>query len=237
MAIRIQLRRGTAAEWQAVDPILAAAEAGFERDTGKLKFGDGVTAWNSLEYAAMTPAEVAAAIADAVGDPTPEATAATPDTLVLRDGSGRAKIAAPSASDDIARKAEVDTHAALTNPHSATSLATASRLVLRDGSGRARFATPSNVDDAATKGYVDDAVSGAAGPHIEAKAVAFGGSSTASVTWGTAFATTPVIGAGVDGAGNIMDWVVASRSTTGATMQRSGAASGVVAMFIAMEAT
>ena len=46
----IQLRRDTAANWTSVDPILGLAEAGLETDTNKLKFGDGVTAWNSLPY-------------------------------------------------------------------------------------------------------------------------------------------------------------------------------------------
>lgn len=94
-------------------------------------------------------------------------TAATADRMVLRDDSGRAKVAAPAAEDDIARKAEVDaaassvtTHEALTNPHSSTSLATASRLVLRDASGRAAFADPAVAGDAATKGYVDGLFSG-----------------------------------------------------------------------------
>jgi hypothetical protein len=36
-------------------------------------------------------------------------TAATANTVIVRDANGRAKVAAPSASDDIARKAEVDT--------------------------------------------------------------------------------------------------------------------------------
>lgn len=43
-------RRGTAAEWTAADPVLAAGEIGFETDTSKFKFGDGVTAWSSIEY-------------------------------------------------------------------------------------------------------------------------------------------------------------------------------------------
>jgi hypothetical protein len=51
MAQRIQLRRGTAAEWAAANPVLAVGEPGVETDTGKQKFGDGVTAWNSRPYA------------------------------------------------------------------------------------------------------------------------------------------------------------------------------------------
>jgi hypothetical protein len=47
---QIQLRRGTAAQWTSTNPTLAAGEQGYETDTGKLKIGDGSTAWNSLGY-------------------------------------------------------------------------------------------------------------------------------------------------------------------------------------------
>jgi len=50
MAFRIQNRRGTAAEWTAVNPTLASGEFGYETDTGKFKVGDGSTAWSSLSY-------------------------------------------------------------------------------------------------------------------------------------------------------------------------------------------
>ena len=49
--VRIQLRRGLASEWTSVNPTLAAGEVGVESDTNTLKFGDGTTAWNSLNYA------------------------------------------------------------------------------------------------------------------------------------------------------------------------------------------
>lgn len=42
----------TAAEWAASNPVLLDREEAFETDTRKIKFGDGVTAWNSLPYAA-----------------------------------------------------------------------------------------------------------------------------------------------------------------------------------------
>lgn len=48
MAIKIQLRRGTAAEWTAANPVLADGEMGLETDTKIIKVGDGITAWNSL---------------------------------------------------------------------------------------------------------------------------------------------------------------------------------------------
>lgn len=48
----ILLRRGTAAEWTSANPVLAQGEPALETDTGKRKDGDGVTAWNDLEYLA-----------------------------------------------------------------------------------------------------------------------------------------------------------------------------------------
>lgn len=50
MALRLQLRRGTAAAWTAANPVLADGEIGFETDTGYQKIGDGVTAWIALAY-------------------------------------------------------------------------------------------------------------------------------------------------------------------------------------------
>jgi hypothetical protein len=50
MVTRIQQRRGTAAQWTAANPILAAGEIGLETDTGFEKAGDGVTAWTTLGY-------------------------------------------------------------------------------------------------------------------------------------------------------------------------------------------
>jgi hypothetical protein len=47
---RILIRRDTAAAWTAANPTLASGELGGETDTGKLKLGDGSTAWNSLAY-------------------------------------------------------------------------------------------------------------------------------------------------------------------------------------------
>ena len=50
MATRIQLRRGTIAEWTATspEPVLAIGEPAFETDTGVLRIGDGVTEYFSL---------------------------------------------------------------------------------------------------------------------------------------------------------------------------------------------
>lgn len=46
----IQVKRGLAATWANVNPILSPGEFGYETDTGKYKLGNGSTAWNSLAY-------------------------------------------------------------------------------------------------------------------------------------------------------------------------------------------
>lgn len=50
MADIIQLRRDTAANWSAVNPILAQGELGIEVDSHNIKCGDGSTPWNELIY-------------------------------------------------------------------------------------------------------------------------------------------------------------------------------------------
>lgn len=55
--VTFKLRRDTAANWVSLDPVLALAEPGLETDTRKVKYGDGATPWNALDYsAAATPA-------------------------------------------------------------------------------------------------------------------------------------------------------------------------------------
>ncbi len=93
--------------------------------------------------------------------------AGTASTLMKRDASGRAQVAAPSAAADIARKDTVDavqsnlsTHAAVGSAaHGATSAPTVSTLMARDSAGRAQVVTPSVSADIANKGYVDSSVS------------------------------------------------------------------------------
>lgn len=46
----LRLKRGLAANWTAVNPVLDHGEPGYESDTGQLKFGDGDSNWNDLSY-------------------------------------------------------------------------------------------------------------------------------------------------------------------------------------------
>ena len=48
--IAYQLRRSTEQEWEVANPVLRQGEPGFVVDKNKLKIGDGITAWNQLEY-------------------------------------------------------------------------------------------------------------------------------------------------------------------------------------------
>lgn len=73
----IQVRRGTASGWTSINspngPTLSAGEWGYETDTGKVKIGDGSTAWASLDYLAIaggdtfTQSEIEELARDALG--------------------------------------------------------------------------------------------------------------------------------------------------------------------------
>ncbi len=69
----IQIRRGTASEWTAVNspngPTLSAGEIGFDTTNKKIKIGDGTTAWASLDYigASATSEEIMDIVGGAQG--------------------------------------------------------------------------------------------------------------------------------------------------------------------------
>jgi hypothetical protein len=50
MAQKIQIRRGTSSQWSTTNPILASGEMGYDTDLKSIKIGNGVTAWNSLDF-------------------------------------------------------------------------------------------------------------------------------------------------------------------------------------------
>ena len=47
---RISLRRGSEEKWRLENPVLNEGEPGLEIDTGRVKFGNGETTWNDLDY-------------------------------------------------------------------------------------------------------------------------------------------------------------------------------------------
>jgi hypothetical protein len=60
MALQIQFRRGTYAQWAAANPVMASGEfalqtdAGGGQSAGQFKIGDGTTTWSSLSYGGLT---------------------------------------------------------------------------------------------------------------------------------------------------------------------------------------
>lgn len=50
LTLRFRLRRRPASVWASTNEVLLASELGHEQDTGRLKLGDGSTAWGSLPY-------------------------------------------------------------------------------------------------------------------------------------------------------------------------------------------
>lgn len=48
-----QMRRDTAANWAMRNPVLLDGEFGIEKDTRLFKIGDGVLAWNDLDYGGL----------------------------------------------------------------------------------------------------------------------------------------------------------------------------------------
>lgn len=50
---RIIHRKDTAENWISINPILADGEFGIESVSRQFKIGDGVTAWNALQYGGL----------------------------------------------------------------------------------------------------------------------------------------------------------------------------------------
>lgn len=109
--VQQQQRRGTAAEWNTSNYVLAAGELGVTEDTGIIKIGDGVNGWNDLDPAfgsAYLPILGKAADSELLDGINSDGfykladatTAATADKLIKRLNDGRAKVATGTASDD-----------------------------------------------------------------------------------------------------------------------------------------
>jgi hypothetical protein len=50
VTVKIQVRRGTATQWNTSDPVLSQGEIGYETNTGKFKVGNGSDVWSDLNY-------------------------------------------------------------------------------------------------------------------------------------------------------------------------------------------
>lgn len=86
MAVKIQLRRDTAAAWTSANPTLSVGELALETDTSKYKIGDGTTAWTSLAYSSLPSTAISTSTLTAKGD----LLVATASGTVARLGVGTA---------------------------------------------------------------------------------------------------------------------------------------------------
>jgi len=50
MPTRVQVRRGTTAQWNTSNPVLAPGEIGYNTDVKQMKIGDGTSNWSALSY-------------------------------------------------------------------------------------------------------------------------------------------------------------------------------------------
>ena len=91
---RVQNGSDTAENWSTNNPVLLAGEIGIESDTKLYKFGDGVTAWNDLDYAG-TDAEQVQGLIDAAEDNFYAVTAEGEET----DATALAEIGTPKKGD------------------------------------------------------------------------------------------------------------------------------------------
>ena len=62
-----KFRRNLASYWAEKNPVLAEGEPCFELDTGKLKIGNGTTAYNDLPYINSDSVQIEIATKDIIG--------------------------------------------------------------------------------------------------------------------------------------------------------------------------
>lgn len=85
---RLRLKIDTSEAWRTNNPVLLSGESGYESDTNLMKVGDGVHAWNELQYVnagatAMASTAAVAMNAMALGGTSYEEWSARFDNYVL----------------------------------------------------------------------------------------------------------------------------------------------------------
>lgn len=144
---RIQVRRGTAAEWTAANPVLSEGELAFEVDTGITKIGDGATEYLDLPSYATYDQMV-----EALGD-----------TQAARD----AALAAAESADSDAERAEAAADRIDLGSFDADVAATASAKTAaetaRDAAVVAKVAAEAANDQAQAASNIHEAVAGNVG--------------------------------------------------------------------------
>jgi hypothetical protein len=120
MSNRIRIRRDTAAAWASANPVLGLGEMGLETDTRKTKFGDGLSAWNSLSYS-VDKSQIGLANVDNTSDANKPISSATQTALNLKANSADVYTKAESDSNYEPKSASIQSHIIdQSNPHNVT---------------------------------------------------------------------------------------------------------------------
>lgn len=146
MAVQIQIRRGTAANWTSANPTLADGELGYETDTAKLKAGDGSTSWTSLGYVTGSGGGGGSGISNIVEDTTPQLGGDL-------DVNGQAIVSA--SNGDIAVTPNGTGKVVLDGLDWPTADGSNGQVLQTDGSGSLSFATPSGSGSSTLLGLND----------------------------------------------------------------------------------
>ena len=109
MTWTIKLKRGTATEWTSGNPTLENGEPGYETDTGKIKYGDGSTAWTSLAYFTVSGAG-GGSYTDTSVDTHLNQSSATTGQVLSWDGSDYSWVAQSGGGGGSYTDTSVDTH-------------------------------------------------------------------------------------------------------------------------------
>jgi hypothetical protein len=144
---QIQVRRGTASQWTSTNPTLAAGEWGFETDTGKVKIGNGSSAWTSLGYQGAGDIEGVTAGTGLSGGGSSGTVTVSIDTSVTADLTTTQTLTNKTLTDpkiNLAFDAETASYTAV--------LANNSQVVTMDNASPNTFSIPTNASVAFTIG-------------------------------------------------------------------------------------
>ena len=128
MATRMQQRRGTASQWTSANPILNAAEMGWESDTNKFKIGYGTNHWADLDYFIDANSTVNPSFGSSIVF---EGATANDfeTTLAITDPTADRTITFPDAAGTVALTSDISVTASSTNTFSNKSISLGSNTV------------------------------------------------------------------------------------------------------------
>jgi hypothetical protein len=135
--VRFRVRGRTAANWTSGNEVLLDREIGLETDTRRFKFGDAVTAWNSLDYATGTIASQDASAVDITGGSITGIT----DLAVADGGTGASNASDARTNLGLAIGSNVQAYSANLDEYAAVNPTAAGLALLDDADAAAQRTT------------------------------------------------------------------------------------------------